>query len=106
MSAHEQLARRPAAAPAGAGEAERRLQARLRNVNSEIARRAGSGVTAAFVCECLDRNCVEAVEAPLPLFAVLATAGNYFLVRPGHDEPAGERILRRDSGYVVVERTL
>ena len=99
MSAHEQLEGRPPARSAAA-----RLQERLRLVNAEIARRAGRGVTAAFVCECLDRGCVDAVEAPLPVFAVLAAAERYYLVRPGHDEPLAERIVRRESGYVVVER--
>jgi hypothetical protein len=103
MSAHEQVERPEPALP-GDAQAASRLQDRLRLVNAEIARRAGGGVTAAFVCECLDRGCVEAVEAPLPVFSVLASAGSYFLVRPGHDEPLGERIVRRESGYVVVER--
>lgn len=82
------------------------LQRLLRSVNREIARRSASGVTAAFVCECLDRSCVEAVEAPLAVFAVLATAGQYFVVRPEHEHALGERVVRRENGYVVVERRL
>ena len=87
------------------GERVAQLQALLRSVNREIARRAASGVTAAFVCECLDRSCVEAVEAPLAVFAVLATAGEYFLVRPEHAEALGERVVRREKSYLVIKRT-
>jgi hypothetical protein len=103
MSASDQLDSRTAAPPAAA-QAAAGLQARLRAVNREIARRGGAGVTAAFVCECLDRGCVEAVEAPLPVFAVLAAARPYYLVRPGHDDPLTDRVVRREPGYVVVER--
>ena len=81
-----------------------RLQLLLRSVNVEIARRAGPSVTAAFACECLDRGCGEAVEAPLNVFAVLAATGRHFLVRPEHHDPLGDRIVRQDGGYVVVER--
>lgn len=103
MSASEQVEAGRRATSAGA-QAATRLQERLRLVNAEIARRAGAGVTAAFVCECLDRGCVEAVEAPLPVFGVLASGSRYFLVSAGHDDPLAERVVRRESGYVVVER--
>src|ERR1041384_7978287 len=87
-------------------DAARRLQELLRSVNSEIARRSGAGIAAAFVCECLDRGCVEAVEAPLTVFGVLAATQRYFLVRPEHQDPLSDRIVRQNGGYVVVERML
>ena len=104
MSAGEQLQDVVRALPSV--EAARRLQALLRSVNAEIARRSGAGVTAAFVCECLDRGCVEAVEAPLAAFAVVAATQKYFLVRPEHLDPLSDRIVRENGGYAVVERAL
>ncbi|NUT56207.1 MAG: hypothetical protein HOQ03_09520 [Thermoleophilia bacterium] len=90
--------------PSAASAASARLQALLRSVNREIARHAGSSATAAFVCECLDRSCVEAVEVPLKVFAVVTAAGRFFLVRAGHNEELTERVVRREARYVVVER--
>jgi hypothetical protein len=87
-------------------EAARRLQQLLRSVNGEIARRSAGGATAAFVCECLDRGCVEAVEAPLAAFTVVAATGTYFLVRPEHLDQLSDRIVREHRNYAVVERTL
>jgi hypothetical protein len=87
-------------------EAARRLQQLLRSVNAEIARRSTAGVTPAFVCECLDRRCVEAVEAPLTVFGVLTATRQYFLVRPEHLDPLSDRIVREQGGYAIVERRL
>lgn len=93
-----------AAAPAETKLA-RRLQILLRSVNREIARRAGDAPSAAFVCECGDRECAEAVEVPLTVFRAVQDVDRYLVVRPAHEDPLLERVLRRAAGYLVVERT-
>jgi hypothetical protein len=81
-----------------------RLQVLLRSVNREIARRAAAAPTAAFVCECHDRDCAEAVEVPLQVFRSLEERQRYVLVRPAHENPQLDRVVRRSTGYLVVER--
>ena len=94
-----------AAVPAAATQLAQRLQVLLRSVNREIARRAAEAPTAAFVCECGDRGCAEAVEVPLPIFRAVEDGRRYLVVRPAHDDPLLERVVRRAAGYLVVERT-
>ena len=110
MAANEQLReeqapdaerRGPVAVPAA-----NRMQAVLRAVNREIARRAGGSTTAAFVCECDDRGCADALEAPLSAFVMAASKDRHYLVRPGHEEPLADRIVGRARDYLVVVRTL
>lgn len=102
MSTHS-LDADPAAMPA-ATQLALRLQALLRSVNREIARRAGGAPSAAFVCECVDRGCAEAVEVPLAVFRAVEEGRRYLVVRPAHDDPLLERVVRRTAGYLVVER--
>lgn len=109
MAANEQLREEPAP-DAGrrvpvAVEAANRMQAVLRAVNREIARRANGSATAAFVCECEDRGCAEALEAPLPVFVMAASKDRHHLVRPGHEEPLADRVVSQGSDYLVVVRT-
>lgn len=94
-----------AAAVPAATELALRLQVLLRSVNREIARRAGEAPSAAFVCECGDRGCAEAVEVPVSVFRAVQDVERYLVVRPAHEDPLLERVLRRAAGYLVVERT-
>ena len=79
-----------------------RLAGLLRGVNRRIADRSPMTV-AALACECVSRECAEAVEVPLNLFRVVDARPGYFLVRPGHEDTV-ERVVRRNGAYVVVER--
>ena len=82
-----------------------RLQVLLRSVNRQIAGRAGDAPTAAFVCECADRGCAEAVEVPVPIFRALQEQSKFLVVRPAHEDPLLERVVRRAGSYLVVERS-
>jgi hypothetical protein len=110
MAANEQLREDPAPdlerrGPVAVAAASR-MQAVLRAVNKEIARRANGNATAAFVCECEDRGCAEALEAPLSVFVLAASKDRHQLVRPGHEEPLADRVVSQGPDYLVVVRTL
>jgi hypothetical protein len=86
------------------GRAETRLDSLMRAVNRRIA--AASGVDiAALACECNSRACEHAIEVPLRIFDVVSASPRFFVVRPGHEEPLVERIVRRERTYLVVERS-
>jgi hypothetical protein len=59
-----------------------------------------------FVCECGNVRCLGTVMLTLAVFAHLREERLWFVLVPGHENPAEERVTeeRRDLGYVVVER--
>ena len=79
------------------------LRALLRQVNRRIVARAPGGLPA-VACECESSTCDEAFEVPLAIFQVVDARSGFYLVRPGHEEAPTERVVRRESAYLVVER--
>jgi hypothetical protein len=59
-----------------------------------------------FVCECGDAHCLGTVMLTLAVFAHLREERCRFVLAPGHENAAWERVTedRREHGYVVVER--
>lgn len=55
-----------------------------------------------FVCECADASCTEMVPLSLSEYQRVPRAGNYFLVKVGH-QASHQRIVVRATDYVVVE---
>jgi hypothetical protein len=88
---------------AGAGMALR-LQAILRRINDEIAAQAADGSTVAFVCECDDRACVEAIELQPELYRQLRLVPTRFAVRSDHVDARTERLVTDGGTYAIVER--
>jgi hypothetical protein len=82
-----------------------RLQGILRRINDEIAAQAFDGSTIAFVCECDDRGCVEAIELRLELYRQLRLVPTRFVVRSDHVDARTERLVTDGGTYAVVERT-
>ena len=81
-------------------------EAIFRNVNERIAESAErfDSDTAEFVCECDDRACTERVEAPLAEYERVRAEPTRFLLAPGHDNGAIERVIQRRAKYWVVEK--
>jgi hypothetical protein len=61
---------------------------------------------APFECECGDPRCLGTVMLTLAVYARLHEEQRRFVLLPGHQKVAEERVTedRRDLGYVVVER--
>jgi hypothetical protein len=59
-----------------------------------------------FVCECANARCLGTVMLTLAAYARLHQERRRFVLLPGHENAAEERVTedRRDLGYVVVER--
>jgi hypothetical protein len=64
----------------------------------------GSGPDPEWVCECGDESCFEKLSLPLPEYHEIRSHENWFLVKPSHEKTDVERVVRRDDGYVVVEK--
>jgi hypothetical protein len=62
------------------------------------------GEPAAFRCECGSLRCNALVELTLPEYERVRAGATHFVLVPGHEIPAIERVVRRDPSYVVVEK--
>lgn len=87
-------------------------EALYREVNESIAEVAGhlfeegdGPITFQFVCECCSAACVEQVPLSLDDYRSVRSTGCWFVVVPGHELPAIERVIERREEYVVVEKT-
>jgi hypothetical protein len=57
-----------------------------------------------FVCECDDPNCAHAVVMRLDEYEEAVKPPDQFVVRPGHEDPAVERIVESRDGYIIVSK--
>ena len=80
----------------------------FRKVNDQI-----EGVSAAFgtitgtmsiLCECGTLDCIEQIDLTIDQYRELRADATRFAVRPGHEIPDVERIVKRQDGYFVVQK--
>ena len=57
-----------------------------------------------FLCECGDRDCVEALMLTAAEFTEAHSAANTFVVKPGHVYPDVERLVAEHGTFGVVEK--
>ncbi len=81
-------------------------EAVFREVNERIAESAErfESREAAFVCECADPTCTERVDAPLTEYESVREDGATFLVVPGHEHAAVERVVERRPRFAIVAK--
>lgn len=81
-------------------------QALFREVNERIHEIVGDfGVTEglSILCECASSECRELIELTQTEYEYLRRMPTRFAVLPGHDVPAGERVVRENGRFVTVE---
>jgi hypothetical protein len=83
-----------------------RTESLFRDVNERIAEVAGrlGSHDAEFVCECADTGCGERIPVALHEYEQVREDGARFLVAPGHEEPAYERVLMQRSEHHVISK--
>ena len=81
-------------------------EAIFRNVNERIAESAErfDADEAEFVCECDDRSCTHRLEAPLDDYERVRAKPTRFLLAPGHENEAIEKVVERRGRFQVVEK--
>jgi hypothetical protein len=82
-------------------------EALFRDVNERIAETAERFIAreAEFVCECADAGCVERVSATLDQYEEVRAEGTTFMLVPGHENPAVERVVKRPHRhFAIVEK--
>jgi predicted ATPase len=83
-----------------------KTEALFREVNEAIARTAVSfdADEAEFVCECADRTCADRIPAELHEYERVRAHPARFILKPGHEKPRVEKVVRRMPGYAIVEK--
>jgi 23S rRNA A1618 N6-methylase RlmF len=78
----------------------------FREVNERVADLQAnfSAADPEWVCECGDETCFEKVIVPTEEYRQIRAHGDWFLIRPGHEKPDVERVVREHDGFVVVEK--
>lgn len=57
-----------------------------------------------FHCECDRASCVETIEVPPAAYERVLGQRYRFVVIPGHEDPAVERVVESGSEFLVVEK--
>lgn len=58
-----------------------------------------------FYCECSNADCVERVKLTISDYEQIHKIRDHFVISPGHDMPAIERVIvRHDPDYHIVEK--
>jgi hypothetical protein len=83
-----------------------RTESAFREVNEAIAQTAVrfDADDADFVCECSDPECAHRVTAGLEDYERVREDATQFLLAPGHETPAVERVIERAPGFQIVRK--
>ena len=79
----------------------------FRGINERIeegAEQHGVETPLPFHCECGRVTCLDTIEISPSVYVRVVQERYRFVVIPGHEEPAIERIVERQPSYVVVEK--
>ncbi len=90
---HERIARNESAF--------RKLNESLEN---SIHRKRAEEDFAGFVCECGDMDCEDIVRLPMSDYEAIRQDSQLFFVKPGHEIPDAEDVVREEEGYLVVRK--
>jgi hypothetical protein len=79
----------------------------FREVNEHIAKLTGPLAETdcwLLVCECSNAGCAESLEISAAEYESVRAEGARFVVLPGHELAEVERVVKRNSHYLVVEK--
>lgn len=57
-----------------------------------------------FYCECSNEQCRQRITMKPSTYSDLHKNGKQFLLKPGHDIPKIERVVREEADYIVTEK--
>ena len=85
--------------------AENEALFRTANENIERSAEREQRWATTFICECGRQSCLETVEVPHETYRRVRAAPDQFLLLPGHENDADEKIVKQGDGYVIVDKT-
>jgi hypothetical protein len=57
-----------------------------------------------LACECMDKTCTQPVTMSVREYEAVRSDSNTFFVKPGHEVPEVEKVVREEPNYVVVSK--
>lgn len=85
-----------------------RNEALFREVNENIAkleeRHGTTSTTPVYICECADAACADQIAIDAETYSRVRGEARCFFVRPGHQDPALERVVESHGEFLVVEK--
>jgi hypothetical protein len=84
-----------------------RNESLFREVNERIAEvNEGFEITGEteFLCECGKENCLETVRLTRADYERIRTAGDRFVLKPGHEDGSVENVVERNTEFVVIAK--
>jgi hypothetical protein len=57
-----------------------------------------------FLCECMDETCMASVDLTLDEYEAIRSQENQFFIVRDHSTLPGERVVRENGSYQVVEK--
>ena len=79
----------------------RKVNDQIEGVNEAFGAITG---TMSILCECGTLDCIEQIDLTIDQYRELRADATRFAVRPGHEIPDVERIVKRQDGYFVVQK--
>jgi hypothetical protein len=84
-----------------------RNQVLFRDVNEHIAELVGlQDGPLEFLCECSDVECTDALELDVEEYESVRAHSRLFVIVPGHEVPAVERVVDEGDRFTIVEMTV
>jgi hypothetical protein len=69
-----------------------------------VLEKGAGGETIPFLCECMDDTCVARVALTLEEYEGIRTLENRFVIVRDHPTVPGERVVRENGSYQIVEK--
>jgi hypothetical protein len=86
------------------GRAAQNQHSLLREVNERIAALQPSEMFIQFACECGRAGCTSTVPLSVDQYERVRQHPRRFIVAPGHERPARERVVETSAHVVVIEQ--
>jgi len=83
---------------------ENAFRALNESLEDSVHRRRSEEDFAGFVCECGEEDCEDVVRLRLATYEEIRQDSRLFFIRPGHEAPEAEDVVRRGDGYFVVRK--
>jgi hypothetical protein len=58
-----------------------------------------------FICECSSAGCLERLSLDIREYEHARERSDWFVVKPGHEDPTIEVVVERHSDYLLVQKT-
>ena len=79
----------------------RQVNEQIRDVNRELGTDEG---TLTVICECGHADCTERLELSVSTYERVRSDSRLYVIAPGHEIPAFERVVEQAGGFDIVRK--